>query len=99
MGGKVVDEQGRPIAGARVFPLFTLTDGVGEEVASAVSDAQGEWRSDALPSTTTAGKKTRPIVLRVSHPDHATSIEGNIQTAAALAGSVVLTLKARRPPR
>ncbi len=49
MGGKVVDERGRPIAGARVLPWFAVPDGDGEEVAAAVTDAQGAWHSDVLP--------------------------------------------------
>jgi RNA polymerase sigma factor (sigma-70 family) len=91
MGGKVVDERGRPIEGARVLPGYEVTDG--DEVAAAITDAQGVWHSDALPPSAIEGKQARPIELRVSHPDHVTTIEYGVSAGAARAGTVVLTMK------
>ncbi len=91
MGGKVVDEQGHPIAGVRVLPWIEVRDG--EEVAAAVTDAQGLWHSNALPNSALGGKEARPIDLQVSHPDHVTTIEEDVPVAAAQAGTVLVTLK------
>ena len=91
MGGKVVDERGRPIEGARVLPEREVTHG--EEVAAAITDAQGVWHSDALPSSAIEGKKARSIELRVNHPDHVTTIDYQVSAAAARAGTLVLTMK------
>src|SRR5262249_35046973 len=59
IGGVVRDEQGRPIAGARVFPGFArkFRGGAewhattGAEVAGTVTDAEGRWRCEVLPAT------------------------------------------------
>ncbi len=91
MGGKVADERGRPIEGARVLREFEVTDG--EEVAAAITDARGVWHSYALPPSAIEGKKARLIDLRVSHPDHVTTIDYQVSAAAARAGTVVLTMK------
>ena len=68
-----------------------VTDG--EEVAAAITDAQGVWHSDALPPSAIEGKKARSIELRVSHPDHVTTIDYQVSAAAARAGTLVLTMK------
>ncbi len=90
MGGKVVDERGRPIAGARVLPSLEINDS--EEVSAAVTDAQGVLRSDALPSSALGAKPARPIDLLISHPDHVTA-GARVPAEAAHAGKLVLTLK------
>ncbi len=90
MGGKVVDELGRPIAGARVLPSFEVR--YGEEVAAAVSDAQGGWHSDSLPASALEGKEARLIALQVSHPDFVTAIK-DVPATAARASTVMLTMK------
>ncbi len=72
IGGVVRDEQGRPIAGARVFPSFAgpgpgrraTYASMGEEVAGVLTDAEGRWRSEGLPAT--AGPDSR-LDVRV-HP-------------------------------
>ncbi len=90
IGGKVVDEQGRPIAGARVLPGFEVWGG--EEVTAAVTDALGVWHLDVMPSSAHGSKPARPIDLLVSHPDHvATSMR--VPAVAANAGTAVLTMK------
>ena len=62
IGGKVVDEQGKPIAGVRVLPRKYVK--TGEEVAAAVTDAQGRWESDALTVAEAAeGKSALASVL------------------------------------
>jgi RNA polymerase sigma factor (sigma-70 family) len=76
IGGTVVDEQGQPIAGARVFPSARGTNAPwdwpelfkrhGDDIA-ARTDADGRWRSDALPVS--AGPDVRLWIL-VLHPDH-----------------------------
>ena len=91
MGGKVVDERGRPVAGARVLPSLEVRDF--EEVAAAVTDAQGLWHSDALPASVLEGKEPRLISLQVSHPDHVTAIEDRVPAAAVRAGTVMLTMR------
>ncbi len=74
IGGIVRDEQGRPIAGARVFPRIVGRGPggpawyarMGEEIAGVLTDAQGRWRSEALPAT--AGGDDQ-VGLEISHPD------------------------------
>ena len=90
MGGKVVDEQGRPIAGARRAPLVEVPRrgrGCGRR-----HRRPGSWHSDALPSSGTEASQARPIDLLVSHPDHVTT-SMRVPAAAANAGTVVLTMK------
>ncbi len=76
IGGTVRDEQGRPIAGARVhlqvgaIPPRGGPDrypGPGSELADAITDAEGRWRSEALPAS--AGPGVR-LELVTTHPDH-----------------------------
>ncbi len=64
IGGIVRDEQGRPIAGARVFTCRSATTAPGgperyatraSEIAAAVTDDQGRWRSEALPASAGPG--------------------------------------------
>ena len=70
IGGRVVDEQGRPIQAARVMPSTFLT--AGDEVAAALTDAQGRWQSHALAASAVADKKADPLEFRLSHPDYTT---------------------------
>ena len=76
IGGTVRDEQGRPIAGARVYLKIGAIPPLGKperypdsgsEVTDAVTDAQGRWRSEALPDS--AGPGVR-LDLVTTHPDH-----------------------------
>jgi hypothetical protein len=77
IGGIVRDVRGRPIEGARVFPLVYDFSPVWPEIevspnsgrAVATTDAQGRWRSDALPVGIAADARIR---VRVTHPDHFT---------------------------
>jgi hypothetical protein len=76
IGGVVRDEQGRPIKGARVFPLVYRFSGVWSEIyaspnserAIATTDNEGRWRSDALPTWMLARDQ---FGVLVTHPDHA----------------------------
>ena len=76
IGGVVRDEQGRPIEGARVFPMASPFATVWPEMytspngglASATTDAQGLWRAEALP----AGTDPMKFSVLVTHGDHVT---------------------------
>lgn len=67
LGGKVVDERGRPIAGVKIEIWGDLGEKKepGERVygIEAVTNAKGEWRSRSFRSMTGAS-------LFLSHPDH-----------------------------
>ena len=49
VSGRVVDEQGAPIAGARVF----AEQGLGAALKETASDAQGGWSFEGLTGTQT----------------------------------------------
>jgi thiol-disulfide isomerase/thioredoxin len=107
-GGRVVDEQGKPIAGARVQVMITNSprpargDGrasfdtwlaTGEDAAK--TDAQGRWHIDNVPNH--AGAK---LSLLVTHPDYVsderwegTQRSAGITTAMLRQGTATLTLK------
>ena len=72
VGGRVIDEEGDPVAGATVF--FSAGDGValtGRRAESSFfdeeykTDAQGRWESDLAPPNINNGS------FRVDHPDFA----------------------------
>jgi protocatechuate 3,4-dioxygenase beta subunit len=67
LGGTVVDEDGRPIAGVKVEIMAHLGERKQtSEVANmieATTDAQGHWRARAF-------RKAQYAQLRLSHPDH-----------------------------
>jgi RNA polymerase sigma factor (sigma-70 family) len=76
IGGTVSDEQGRPIARARVHLEVRATPprggperypGPDSEVAAAITDDRGRWRAEALPAS--AGPGVR-LELVTTHPDH-----------------------------
>ena len=76
IGGSVRDEQERPIVGARVHLHVWATPPRGgperypdpmTEIAAAVTDDQGRWRSEALPASAAPGVK---LELLTTHPDH-----------------------------
>ena len=75
IGGIVRDEQGRPVAGARVFPTFAGTRRSEIEYLEAPpdlgfsTDAQGRWNASILPATCTTGE----LVARVEHPRYLSS--------------------------
>jgi hypothetical protein len=70
IGGIVRDEQGRPVAGARVFPW--ITGGREGEIGrlelpsdtSFPTDDRGRWRCAILPASCEAGE----MLFRVTHP-------------------------------
>ncbi len=70
IGGIVRDEQGRPVAGARVFPTFVFSRRSEIEWidlpsdASFTTDAQGRWRCSILPESW----KTGGMPFDVKHP-------------------------------
>jgi RNA polymerase sigma factor (sigma-70 family) len=68
ISGTVVDEQGKPIEAAQMLP-GNAGEGVGE-VAPAVTDAQGRWRSSAL--VVQGGTGRVAFELRLRHPDYVT---------------------------
>src|SRR5207302_1799674 len=78
IGGVVRDEQGRPIEGARVFPMAYSFFRPWPEIeaspnsgrAIATTGAQGRWRSDALPAGSRPDAEFRVLV---THPDHVTA--------------------------
>src|SRR5262249_2441054 len=76
IGGIVRDEQGRPIAGARVHLHVWARPPRGgheadpdqlNEIAAAVPDDQGRWRPEASPASAAPGVK---LDLLTTHPDH-----------------------------
>ena len=79
IGGIVRDERGRPIEGARVFPMIYRFAKLWPEIEAspnggymiATTDAQGRWRSNALPAGTAPDA---PIRVQVTHPDHAVAV-------------------------
>jgi len=84
IGGAVHDEQGRPIEGARVFPMVhpwaqvwaEIYASPNSDVVAATTDAWGRWRCDALPAGTRPETQFRVLV---SEMDHIT--EGFLTTA------------------
>jgi RNA polymerase sigma factor (sigma-70 family) len=107
-GGRVVDEQGKPISGARVHvqlagdPGPAHSDGrtryntwLAEGSDAARTDADGRWRIDNVPDHLRA-----QLSLLVSHPDHVSDRRWQeTQKAAGLTmamlrkGTATLTLK------
>jgi RNA polymerase sigma factor (sigma-70 family) len=107
IGGTVRDEQGRPIAGARVHLQIGAIPPRGgcerypspeSELAAAVTDDQGRWRSEALPAS--AGPGVR-LELVTTHPGHvglkrsvtadalgAFGVAGVMKTGRSLSGTV-----------
>ncbi len=77
IGGLVRDGEGRPIAGARVFPVIYRFSRVWPEIyaspnsdrAIATTDDHGRWRSAALP-TWMLGRDI--FGVQVSHPEYVT---------------------------
>ncbi len=75
IGGIVRDERGRPIAGARVFPMVYAFAEIWPEIeaspnsgwAIAMTDAQGRWRSESLPVGTRPDARIRVQVTRPGH--------------------------------
>ncbi len=75
IGGTVRDQQGRPIEGARVFsttyPAAYLSPEVyhsrNSGLAIATTDAQGRWRSNAVPVDARPDARVRVMVI---HSDH-----------------------------
>ncbi len=100
IGGIIRDEQGRPIAGARVLPRLVGPGpgrpasyaSMGDEIAGALTDAEGRWRSDALPAT--AGPDNQ-VSLEVSHSD-CFAAKWTLTAAEARKGSSVQVLRPGR---
>ncbi len=98
IGGIVRDEQGRPVAGARVTPGLANTPRGEIEVldlpddAAFTTDAQGRWRGTILPESW----KAKEIALRVQHPvflDSGDAFDRSIPTKDLRDGSAVLVLE------
>ncbi len=107
-GGRIVNEQGKPISGAKVqvridnHPKPSGGDGrarydiwLAERDDAAMTDADGRWRIDNVPNHPQA-----ELSLLVAHPDYASDENwGHIQkaadvtTAALRQGTANLTLK------
>ena len=90
IGGRVTNEQGRPIEGARVMPWAFLENG--EEVAAAVTDAKGRWQSSAQAASALTDGKSVPLALWVTHPDYI-AVSQSIPIDQAIAQNSVHTLK------
>ncbi len=108
IGGTVRDKAGRPIAGARVLlqvganpPRGGVERYPGPEcaVAAALTDAQGRWRSDALPASAGPGVRLDLVTM---HPDRvglkqtvtaaalrAFATDGVLQSGRSLTGTVL----------
>ncbi len=98
IGGVVRDEQGRPVAGARVTPsLANAPRGEIEALdlpddAGFTTDSDGRWRCTILP----ASWKAEEVALRVQHPgflDSGGSFNRNVPTKELRDGSAVLVLE------
>lgn len=107
-GGRVVDEQGQPIAGAKVQVMLTGDpkpahgDGraryntwLAQGTDAATTDADGRWRIDTVPDHPRA-----ELGLLVSHPDYVSDEywrqsqkAAGVTTALLLEGTATLTLK------
>lgn len=76
IGGIVRDDQGRPVAGARVYPYISGNRGEIESIelpgdASFATDDEGRWRCVILPTTYAADRM--PLTIR--HPGFITSTQ------------------------
>ena len=72
--GKVVDEQGRPVAGATVMQNSFLDHRAIPGVASATTDAEGRFTIERVPIWKKAAGGVHAIVVRVVHPDYADAL-------------------------
>ena len=104
IGGRVVDESGKPLAGARLAVRCTLpkglvlADGVSynnylSDGDQAVSGADGRWALSNVPAPATA------FALKVMHPDYSsdnafgeTQAAQGVTTAQLRAGTALVTL-------
>ncbi len=107
-GGRILDEQGKPIAGARVevsvgnYFKFLKSDGrarystwLAEGSSAATTDARGRWSIDNVPNNPQV-----ELSLFVSHPDYVSDAQwGEAQKEAAVTTAMLrqetatLTLK------
>ena len=100
IGGTVRDEQGRPIAGRGCICSGSEAPGGGRsafprpesEVAAAVTDDQGRWRSEALPTSAGPGDKLK---LLTTHPDRI-ALTQSVTVDALRAIAPVAVLRAGR---
>ena len=98
IGGTVRDDQGRPIVGARVLLKVSAPTPRGRpnmyvsmdaEVAAAITDAEGRWRSEAVPASAGPGAR---LDVELMHPDHVTA-DRLISVAEARAFTSVQVMK------
>ncbi len=106
-GGRIVDEEGKPIAGAKVRAILNETRPVNgdqrtsydiwlaTEDATAVTGADGRWRIDNMPNNPKA-----ELLVTVLHPDYVQSYrrgelqeEAGVTTADFLKQTATLTLR------
>ena len=97
IGGKVVDEQGTPVAGAAVYVNALRYDRSRQRVSTQVyddkftTDANGQWRCGIIP------KDATQVALRLEHPDYASDAiygqSGNPSMDELRKASDVLVLK------
>ncbi len=92
-GGRIVDEQGKPIPGAKVQvnladdlkPIsgeghVRYSDGLAEGDGALTTDATGRWRITSVPDNPRAR-----LILMISHPDYVSDEEwGQAQKAASI---------------
>ncbi len=107
ISGRVVDEGGKPIAGAKVFPW--LNGGVGPkgeafasgDLASATTDADGRWSAALLPRGV---GPDQDVLFRLKHPDFVSDRQGypssrSRKVRALRDGSASWTMNRGRPVR
>jgi beta-lactamase regulating signal transducer with metallopeptidase domain len=87
LSGKVIDSDGRPIAGAVVLPHI-LRFGPLPDYLSATTDAAGRFQFDNLGTYKWPGGKPVPTGFTVQYPDFPTTTG----EAAALPANIVVTL-------
>ncbi|MCX5659419.1 MAG: hypothetical protein NTW19_06800 [Planctomycetota bacterium] len=112
VGGTVRDEQGRPIAGARITLILTpgcapksaINAGIPRDFA-AMSDEQGQWRCERFPSAAMVGAQQLSFYYQASHPDFVSAGPNSMinvmamDAARALRGDVVMKRGSTVPVR
>ena len=89
LSGKVIDADGRPVAGATVM-RYWIDDRPIPGLLSTTTDAEGRFKFDRVPVYKTPDGRSWDTVFAVRHPDHPEAAG----KASALPADVVVTLPA-----